>query len=165
MKYLEGTRAPEPGCFLCNAAAGSPDRPGPEADRESLVLLRRPEAGAFVIFNKYPYSNGHLMAVPAVHKGKMEELTDAEMLELMRLARDCQAILSEVMRPDGFNVGINLGRAAGAGVPGHLHVHIVPRWSGDTNFMTVTGGVRVIPEDLADTYAKLHAAAGRLGLL
>lgn len=156
MKYLEGTRAPEPGCFFCSAVAD------PEADRRTYTLIRGRRA--FVILNKYPYTNGHLMVAPQGHLGKLEEMDDQTLLELMQLTRDCQVILSEVMRPDGFNIGINVGRAAGAGVPGHLHIHIVPRWAGDANFMTAVAGMRIIPESLEDTHAKLSAAADRLGL-
>jgi ATP adenylyltransferase len=156
MPYLEGAREPEPNCFLCAAAAD------PAGDRKALVLLRRERS--FVIFNRYPYSNGHMMVAPNGHLPSLREIPDEAMLELMRLTRDCQAILTEAMRPDGFNIGINLGRAAGAGVPGHLHVHIVPRWNGDTNFMGTVGETRVIPEALEATFEKLRAAAGRLGI-
>jgi ATP adenylyltransferase len=156
MSYLESARQPDPNCFLCAAAAD------PAGDRKSLVLLRR--SRAFVIFNRYPYSNGHLMIAPVGHLPTLLELPDEVMLELMQLTRDCQAVLAEAMRPDGFNIGINLGRAAGAGVPGHVHVHIVPRWNGDTNFMATTAETRVIPEALEATYEKLTAAAARLGV-
>lgn len=156
MKYLEATRNPGASdCFLCEAAAA------PQRDRETFVVLRRKHT--FAILNLYPYTNGHTMVTPLGHLGQLADISDEAMLELMQLTRDCQAVLTEVMHPDGFNIGINVGRAAGAGLPGHLHIHIVPRWAGDANFMTAVGAVRIIPEALESTHAKLVEAAGRLG--
>jgi ATP adenylyltransferase len=115
----------------------------------------------YAVLNTYPYNGGHLMVVPYRQVPDFEELTDAELLELMQWVRRCQRALKEVMRPDAFNVGANLGRIAGAGIVEHLHLHVVPRWLGDTNFMPVIAGANVVPEALLDTAAKLRAALAR----
>lgn len=109
----------------------------------------------FVILNRYPYVNGHLMIIPHRHLGGLEELTAEERTEIFELLDVSVKVLKEAMKPDGFNVGMNLGKAAGAGIAEHVHMHVIPRWEGDTNFMTVVGNVRVVPEDLAVTAAKL----------
>jgi ATP adenylyltransferase len=132
-------------CVFCDAASRDPD---------DLVLLRGPSA--YVILNLYPYNNGHLMIVPNRHVASLSALTDAEALEMMRLTQDAERALTEAYQPQGINVGVNLGRAAGAGIINHVHVHLVPRWSGDTNFMSVIGEVRVLPEDLGTTAARLR---------
>ena len=139
------TAGESPGCIFCQACAH--DAPQP------LVLFRG--ATCYVILNLFPYSNGHLMVVPVRHVGSLAEATREELDELMALTRLAEMALTEAYRPQGLNMGINLGKAAGAGVLDHLHVHVVPRWSGDTNFMTVVGDVRVLPE-------QLEASAGRL---
>ena len=126
-------------CFLCRAARG---------DDESL-LLRRGNA-CFCMLNRYPYSNGHLLISPLRHVAGLEHLTDAEMLDLLRLARDGRAALAAAANAHGYNLGLNLGRAAGAGLEDHLHLHLVPRWIGDTNFMPVVGDVKIIPQALAE---------------
>ncbi len=125
-------------------------------DAAHLVVTRR--KSSFLIMNKYPYSAGHLMAVPYRKTHLMEELTEAEILELWELCSHAQKILRECVKAQGFNVGWNLGKAAGAGVDDHLHLHIVPRWLGDSNFMAVTGGTRIIPEGLTPLYERLMAA-------
>ena len=109
----------------------------------------------FVILNRYPYVNGHLMIIPNRHLGGLEELTAEERSEIFDLLDVSVKVLKEAMKPDGFNVGMNLGKAAGAGIAEHVHMHVIPRWEGDTNFMTVVGNVRVVPEDLAVTAARL----------
>jgi ATP adenylyltransferase len=139
-----------PGCVLCAEAAGEL----PEA--ESLLVHRG--ASAVAILNKYPYSSGHLMVAPVRHVGSLAELTDDEALELHRLAVAGIAALGVVYGPDGFNVGWNLGRVAGAGITDHVHLHVVPRWSGDTNFMPVLADVKVLPEYLLETRDRLRAA-------
>ena len=112
----------------------------------------------FAVLNNYPYNGGHLMVVPYKQVADFDELTDEEMLELMKLARRCLAALRQVMKPDGFNVGVNLGKCAGAGIAEHLHIHVVPRWNGDTNFMPVLAQTGVVPQALRDLAAQLRPA-------
>jgi ATP adenylyltransferase len=138
-------------CIFCDASAGR--------DIDLVVLRGR---DAYVILNLYPYNNGHLMVVPNRHLAALEALTLDEQRELMQLARLSEMALNEAYRPQGINVGINLGKAAGAGIENHLHIHLVPRWSGDTNFMTAVGQTRVLPEDLAATTARLRPIFKRL---
>ena len=147
MQYLVGEK--EEGCIFCNRIAES-------YDRENYILYRG-ERG-FLILNLYPYNNGHMMAVPYKHVASLEELDAETLTELMLLVNKGLAVLRRAMSPQGFNVGANIGEAAGAGVAGHVHIHIVPRWGGDTNFMPVLAETRVIPEWLADTYVNLKAA-------
>jgi ATP adenylyltransferase len=125
-------------------------------DEENLVLAR--ERSCFAVLNRYPYSGGHLMVVPYKEAKDLNDLTDEELTDVMRLLRRCQNAMTTVLRPDGFNVGINLGRVAGAGILGHLHVHIVPRWNGDTNFMPVIAGTHVLPEALKEIAEKIRGA-------
>jgi ATP adenylyltransferase len=135
------------GCFLCTKLAESND--------EDNLLLYRGE-GVFVLMNLYPYNSGHLMIVPKQHTSDLPGLEPATAAELMTVTQRCVAILGEEYHPEGFNVGMNLGAVAGAGEPGHLHVHVVPRWAGDTNFMPVVGETKVLPESLEQTYARLQ---------
>ena len=137
------------GCLFCDALASSDDR-------KVLVLLRRPLA--FLILNAFPYASGHLMAALTRHVGILGEATAAELGEATGLVQRSIRALDRTYRPDGYNIGINQGRVAGAGVEGHLHIHVVPRWNGDTNFMPVLGQVRVLPESLEATYDRLSAA-------
>ena len=137
------------GCVMCRLAA-APD------DDAALVVARG--EGAYVVLNAYPYTSGHLMVVVDRHEGNLELLTPDEAAEVMGLLQWATAALKRAYRPDGVNVGINLGAAAGAGVPGHLHVHVVPRWNADTNFMTAVAEARVIPETLDETLARVRAA-------
>ena len=130
-------------------------------DAAHLVVARR--AHTFLIVNRYPYAVGHLMAVPLRRVGDLHELTAAEKLELWELAEHAQRLLRQVVRAQGFNIGLNLGKCAGAGVADHLHLHIVPRWEGDNNFMPVLADTRILPEALDSLYAKLIAAQ-RAGL-
>ena len=141
--------------FLSEAAQASDDA-------AHLVVLRR--KSGFLIMNRFPYAGGHLMAVPYRKAADLSELTADEKLELLTLAEDAQTLLREVVRAQGFNVGLNLGSCAGAGLAEHLHLHIVPRWPGDHNFMATLAGTRVIPEGLQGLYAKLVEARDRLGL-
>ena len=134
------------GDFLSVAAASTDDA-------AHLVVSRRPTA--FLIMNKYPYSAGHLMAVPNRKVCKMAEITDEEVLDLWKLSIHAQRLLDKAVHPHGFNIGWNLGSASGAGVDDHIHIHIVPRWSGDSNFMAVIGGIRIIPEGLTPLYQRL----------
>jgi ATP adenylyltransferase len=136
---------PETGCVFCTA----PRLP----DSESLIVF----AGttSFVVLNLYPYNNGHLMVVPYRHVANLAALETAERHEIAELTRRAEVVLTEAYQPHGINVGINIGKPAGAGVLDHVHVHLVPRWNGDTNFMTVVGNVRVLPEDLSETLKRL----------
>ncbi len=144
MEYITSEKKPgKGGCFLCDSGD----------DDASLVLVRKPTA--FIIMNRYPYSNGHVMVAPTRHIARIEELADTELLEMMSLVRTISTVLKEELSIDGLNVGINMGKAAGAGLEEHLHIHVVPRWFGDTNFMPITGETKVISEHLYDTYKKL----------
>lgn len=157
LAYVTGAAAPSPsGCIFCDAAAASA---GTDAS-DSLVLGR--SALAYVILNLYPYNNGHLMVVPSRHIGSLASATAEELGELMRFTRDAEIALGEAYQPQGLNVGINLGRAAGAGVLDHVHIHLVPRWTGDTNFMSAIGETRVLPEALGATVARLRPIFERL---
>lgn len=143
--YVTNAQA-DAGCIFC------PDQAGRD-DRERLILTRSDHS--LMMLNRYPYSGGHLMVAPLRHTAGLDDLSDAELLDLTHLLRRGCALLRRVATPDGFNVGINLGKAAGAGVAEHLHIHIVPRWNGDSNFMTVVGDVRVIPDGLTEAYDRL----------
>src|SRR5262245_10455683 len=139
--------ANEPGCVLCRALA--------EADGEGSLVVHV-GARCFVVMNLYPYNAGHLMVSPRRHVARLAEASSDELHEMMLLTQRAEAVFAEAYRPDGINIGLNLGRSAGAGVEGHLHLHVVPRWSGDTNFMTVTGLTRVIPEDPVEACERLR---------
>ena len=134
-----------------------------QADDDAAHLVVTRSKAAFLLMNKYPYSAGHLMAVPYRKVSEMTDLTDDEVLELWHLCIHAQRLLKECVKAQGFNIGWNLGQPAGAGVQDHLHLHIVPRWVGDANFMTVVGGVRIIPEALKPLYERLKAAQDQLG--
>jgi ATP adenylyltransferase len=123
-------------------------------DEGNLVLVR--DRSCYALMNAFPYNGGHLMVVPYRQVPDLQGLTDEELLDLMKLTRRCQAALTQVMRPDGFNIGVNQGRVAGAGIIEHLHLHVVPRWNGDTNFMPVLASTRVVPEALKDVAARLR---------
>ena len=138
-------------CIFCNTS---------EPGRGELILVRG--RVSYVILNLYPYNNGHLMVVPNRHVATLAATTADEQAELMRLTRHAEIALTKAYTPQGINIGVNLGRPAGVGVLDHLHVHVVPRWNGDTNFMTVVGNVRVLPEDLGTTAAKLRPIFERL---
>ena len=123
-----------------------------------MIALRTPRS--VVMLNRFPYNNGHLLIAPLAHKGRLDELTSDELLETMETLRRMVRLLEDLMKPDGFNIGLNLGRAAGAGLPGHLHWHVVPRWNGDTNFMPVVGDTRVIVQSLDALYDLLTKKLG-----
>ena len=158
MDYIRslGEQAEEDGCFLCRYWSE------PSNDAANHVLWRTPTT--YVVMNRFPYTNGHLLVALAGHKADLAELTDGELDQTSRTIRDVVGILRRTVKPHGFNIGYNVGHCAGAGLPGHLHAHVVPRWSGDTNFMAVLGGARVIPDALDALYAELAAAAGEAGL-
>ncbi len=151
MKYIKGHKDSSP-CFLCAALRS-------KRDGASLIVERG--RSCFAILNRYPYANGHVMIAPNAHRGALVELTDAETLEMMELTRKMQHALDRAFKPHGYNLGMNLGRVAGAGLLGHVHQHLVPRWNGDTNFMPVTGGAKVMPMTLADVRRALVKAGGR----
>jgi len=146
MPYIKGA-APIDGCVFCLARDGSDDR-------AALVLARGPHA--FLILNAFPYTPGHVMAVLNRHVGSFLDASAEELSDAMRLAQRAAAALIEEYRAEAFNIGVNQGRVAGAGIADHLHVHVVPRWSGDHNFMTVLGEARVLPEDLDATWQRLQ---------
>lgn len=150
----DGARPEAPSCFLCHSL-------GTDDDRANLLVWRRAHAAIFL--NKYPYNNGHLLICPVVHRGGLEELEGADLVEPLETVKVAVSVLDRILRPQGYNVGLNLGRAAGAGLPGHLHWHIVPRWDGDTNFMPVLGDAKVIVESLDEFYGRFSAALTELG--
>ncbi len=158
MEYIRslGEEATESGCFLCNYWSR------PDDDARNHVVWRTPKT--LVVMNRFPYTNGHLLVTLAEHKADLSDLSDDELCAMNRVIRDAVTVLRNAMNPQGFNIGYNLGHCAGAGLPGHLHAHVVPRWSGDTNFMAVLGDARVIPDSLAALYGELVDTAGQLGL-
>lgn len=145
MEYIKGAERAQ-GCVFCDA---------PELGDDAGALILHRGEHAYVILNKYPYNTGHLMIVPFRHHGGYESLTSAEHAEIAGLTSQSIQALNQVSAPHGFNLGVNQGSAAGAGIVGHVHMHVVPRWGGDTNFTFTVGGVKVLPEALDDTYAKL----------
>jgi ATP adenylyltransferase len=150
MKYIQNTKGNEEGgCIFCNALT-TEDSPA------NLVIARG--KAAFALLNLFPYTSGHMMVAPYDHKANLDEISAAARAEMMELVSQCIVTLKQVYQPQAFNVGANIGEAAGAGVPGHVHLHIVPRWSGDTNFMSTVGEVRVLPETIDETYKRIHTA-------
>ena len=145
LAYVTEASVNTPRCIFCDAAG--------QLSAEPLVVYAGTHA--FVILNKFPYNNGHLMVVPRRHVARLADLDAADLMEVMRLCQLSERVLAREYAPHGFNMGLNLGRSAGAGIDGHLHVHLVPRWTGDTNFISVVGETRVLPEEL-------HMTAGRL---
>ncbi|MDQ7843587.1 MAG: HIT domain-containing protein [Armatimonadota bacterium] len=144
LEYIQAEKSA--GCIFCLAAAG--------IDREDSLVVAHSRR-AFVLLNLYPYNSGHVMVAPIRHKAALRDLDDEELLDLSRLVDRTVRVLERVLRPEGYNIGLNLGRAAGAGVEDHLHVHVVPRWVGDTNFMPVLAETKVLPEHLRATRARL----------
>ena len=145
LEYVTG-KSSSPGCVFCEALAGN--------SQADLIVFQGDTC--FVILNLYPYNNGHLMVVPNRHIAKLAEATTPELNELIELTRRAEISLTQAYSPHGLNVGINLGKPAGAGVLDHVHLHVVPRWNGDTNFMTVVGTTRVLPEELPESAARLR---------
>jgi len=148
MAYIERHQKTE-GCVFCATQAKTDSA-------ENLIAFRG--KNAYVILNRYPYASGHLMVIPFEHKANLDELNIETRTEMMELTSRCTTVLRNIYKPQGFNLGSNIGEAAGAGVLGHVHIHIVPRWAGDTNFMTTLGGTRVLPEALEDTYRRIREA-------
>ena len=143
---------PMSGCFLCRGLSGTDDR-------QNLVILRRPNSVVFL--NRYPYNNGHLLVAPCVHRGTLDELEGPDLLEPIETIRWMTKILDQMLEPQGYNIGLNQGHAAGAGLPSHLHWHIVPRWDGDTNFMPIVAQTKVIIESLHEFYDRIVEELGR----
>jgi len=146
VKYIQGL-SQKSDCFLCDYLST------PDKDTDNLILWRTEHA--FVVFNKFPYNNGHLLIAPNRHIASLDDASNDELLCLMKLVRDCQAALSKTISPHGFNVGMNFGRCAGAGLPEHVHIHVVPRWNGDTNYMHVCSDTDVISQSLHELYDQL----------
>jgi ATP adenylyltransferase len=156
LEYIRTLDMPDgKGCFLCDAIAA-----GPEEYRSRLVLWMTDQC--IVIINRFPYTNGHLLIAPRAHKADFEQLTDAEQLDLQTQTACAIKLLKRAVSAQGFNIGINIGRCAGAGLPGHVHQHVVPRWAGDTNFISVVGEVRVVPQAMSQLYDELMRAKAEL---
>lgn len=157
MEYIRslGPELTDEGCFLCTYWRT------PQEDRTHHVVWRG--RTAYVAMNRFPYTNGHLLIALGAHKADFSELSDEELCEMSRLTRDALELLRATIQPQGFNIGYNLGRCAGAGLPGHLHAHVVPRWNGDTNYMAVVGGARVIPDSLDALWEQLVQRVETLG--
>lgn len=153
MKYILGSKKKSAGCILCEEAKKNDDR-------KNYVLYRGKHS--FVIMNLFPYNNGHLLIVPNTHESELDQLPGPELVDLMKTTQASVNILKQAMQPEGFNVGINIGKSAGAGIPEHLHVQIVPRWSGDSSYITVFDETRVMPELLEGTYERLRPYFERL---
>ena len=155
MNYIRGI-VKQNECFFCHNIQH------PESDKENLLLWRTPHCA--VMFNRYPYNNGHMLICPLRHVPNFEQTTDEEMIELVKLVRDMQKALKLAVNPHGFNVGVNIGRCAGAGVPEHLHIHVVPRWEGDTGFMSVCADTEIISQSLEALYKELKDISAKHNL-
>jgi ATP adenylyltransferase len=150
MEYIDSARdEEEAGCLFC-------EKPKEGDDEKALILARSEKS--FAMLNKYPYNSGHLMVAPFRHVGELEDLEDDESLDMQQLLQRSIQAVKEAMKPDGFNLGMNLGRVAGAGVPDHLHWHVVPRWNGDTNFMPILGDTKILPQGLTSSFMKLRSS-------
>ena len=150
MKYVTSPKKNAQGCIFCANLQDNPTN-----DRQNHVVYRGETT--FTVMNIYPYNTGHLMILPGAHVATLVEVSQKTQFEMISLASYFTSLLAELMQPDGFNVGLNIGRAAGAGIDSHLHIHVVPRWNGDSNFMPVIGETRVLPEMLSDTYDRIVA--------
>jgi ATP adenylyltransferase len=143
--YIKSADA-APGCIFC-------DKPKENDDEKNLIVHRG--KSCFIILNAYPYTNGHVMVVPFAHEDQLQKLDRETASEIITLTQKAEGVLRELYRPEGINLGMNIGRAAGAGVAGHVHMHVLPRWTADANFMSVVGETRVLPEDLGTTYKRM----------
>jgi ATP adenylyltransferase len=148
-RYLAGPK-PDKGCIFCAMGAD------PAGDEESLIVFRG--ALNFVVLNRFPYTSGHLMVVPYFHAADLNGIDSATATELFALTREAERHIRAEYKPDGLNLGMNIGQSAGAGIAGHIHMHVLPRWTGDANFMTTVGETRILPEDLSDTWKRLRKA-------
>jgi ATP adenylyltransferase len=149
MEYILSTQVEDQACIFC-------EKPKETNDKANLIVYR--SEFSFVIMNKYPYNNGHLMVVPYIHKSNYLDLSDEILMDMQHLLQLSISVLNDTMRPHGLNIGLNLGRTAGAGIDEHLHYHLVPRWNGDTNFMPILTGTKVVSESLTDSWKKLHVS-------
>jgi len=156
MEYIAGLHTDDGSCFLCQAISN------PAGDERRQILWR--SENTITLLNLFPYNSGHVLIAPSTHCGRLEDLPDPVLLDLMRRTRDAKRVLEAALGAQGFNIGINLGRCAGAGLPDHLHIHVVPRWSGDTNYMAVLGDVKVIPQSLVAVRTLFLAKAAEFGL-
>jgi ATP adenylyltransferase len=154
IRESSGSTEAETGCFLCRGLAG-------DDDRANLLAWRRDHSAVFL--NRYPYNNGHLLVAPLIHEGSLAGLRGDDLTEPLETVRLSVGVLDRMLRPQGYNIGLNLGKSAGAGLPGHLHWHVVPRWDGDTNFMPVLGETKVIVESLLDFYDRFVMELAREG--
>ena len=156
LSYVTAAKPPAEAdpCFICRGLAA-------DDDRQNLIVLRTPLS--VVLLNRFPYNNGHLLICPRAHKGRLDDLGPDELLETMETLRRMVRVLDATMRPDGYNVGLNLGASAGAGLPGHLHWHVVPRWNGDTNFMPVLADVKVMVQSLDALHGLLREYLKNIG--
>jgi ATP adenylyltransferase len=152
--YLTAPKGEPAACVFCVAARSH--------DPESTLTLWADER-IVILLNRYPYTNGHLMIAPVTHVSRLYQSGDAQLMAIIRASAEAQKILSDAYRPDGFNIGMNFGEAAGAGIADHYHVHVVPRWAGDSNFMSVTADTRMIPEELSATFGRLRPKFAELG--
>jgi len=153
LEYIKNTQDNDQGCIFCQ-------KPQQADDKENLIVYRSDQS--FVIMNKFPYNNGHLMVVPYIHEADLTKFNDDVLLDIQHLLQLSLLALNETMNPHGINIGVNLGRSAGAGIVDHLHYHIVPRWNGDTNYMPVLAGTKVISEALEESWQKLHTSFKKL---
>ncbi len=151
IKYIQGLSNKNSECFLCH------NLQNPQEDDQNFVLWRT--AKSTVVLNQYPYNNGHLLIAPARHIGELGQLNDDELMELAKLIRETQKVLSLVLKPHGFNVGMNFGRCAGAGLPEHLHIHIVPRWDGDTSFINICSDTKIVSQSMVELLSQLKQAS------
>jgi len=149
MNYIQNTKSNGESCIFCDAIN--------KHDNEANLVIARGTT-SFALLNLFPYTSGHMMVAPFDHKPNLDELTPHSRSEMMEMVSQCIVVLKKVYNPQAFNVGANIGEAAGAGVPGHVHLHIVPRWAGDTNFMSTVGEVRVLPESINQTYSRVRTA-------
>jgi ATP adenylyltransferase len=151
IKYIQGLNTQKGECFICH------NLKNPQEDEQNFVLWRT--SSSIVVLNHYPYNNGHLLIAPARHVGELGQLNDDELMDIMKLIRETQKVLSLVLKPHGFNVGMNFGRCAGAGLPEHLHIHVVPRWDGDTSFINICSDTKIVSQSLIELLSQLKQAS------
>jgi ATP adenylyltransferase len=151
IKYIQGLSNQKSECFICH------NLKNPQEDEQNFVLWRTNLS--IVVLNQYPYNNGHLLIAPARHVGELGQLNNDEMVELVKLIRETQKVLSLVLKPHGFNVGMNFGRCAGAGLPEHLHIHVVPRWDGDTSFINICSDTKIVSQSMVELLSQLKQAS------